>query len=183
MVSAIMIRDYDPVWPERFQALRQKLWSVMFDFALSIEHVGSTSVPGLAAKPIVDLDIVVRSVGDISTAITRLATLGYIHKGDVGVEGREAFENPPGEEDHHLYVCPDGSLGLRNHLALRDYLRGNPEAARGYGELKKTLAARYPHDIDRYIAGKTEFILRILHDCGIGTDELEGIASANQLPS
>src|SRR5579862_585811 len=86
------IVDYDPSWPTLFETLRSRLLLVVGDIADSIEHVGSTAVPGLAAKPIIDIDVVVEADTDVSLAIERLAVLGYQHRGDLGIEGREAFD-------------------------------------------------------------------------------------------
>ena len=172
--------DYNPAWIDMFEELKARTWPLVADFALGIEHIGSTSVPGLAAKPIIDLDIVIPSSADVSLAVKRLAQLGYKHRGNLGIEGREAFSNPPGTIRHHLYVCWQGSTGLRNHLALRDYLRANPEEAQAYGNLKKRLALEHPHDIDAYIRDKTEFIVSILGRVDLNTDQLESIRKANK---
>lgn len=171
--------DHDPAWPAVFERLRTVVWTVLDDLALAVEHVGSTSVPGLAAKPVIDMSIVVAAEEAVFEAIERLATLGYRHRGDLGVEGREAFDNPPGLPDHNLYVCSEGSLPLRNHRAVREYLRAHPDDAAEYGELKKRLARRHSTDIDAYIAGKTDFILRILARAGLTDSELERIAATN----
>ena len=178
----IVVVDYDPAWPALFEELRARVWAVVDDFALSIEHIGSTSIPGLAGKPIIDMSIIVQSTEHVPLAIERLATLGYVHRGNLGVEGREAFQGPQGSPAHHLYVCPDGSLGLFNPLALRDYLRLHPSVARAYGSLKKTLASEFRDDIDGYLDGKTDFILSILRDVGFSRDQLDTIAQINRKP-
>ena len=105
---------------------------------------------------------VVATDADIRRAIEQLAILGYRHQGNLGIEGREAFHNPPGLPTHHLYVCRQGSTVVRDHLATRDYLRSYPVCANAYGELKKRLARQYPNDIDAYIDGKMDFILGVL---------------------
>jgi GrpB-like predicted nucleotidyltransferase (UPF0157 family) len=179
-MQRILVVDYDPAWPDTFEDLRARVWAVVNDFALSVEHVGSTSVPGLAAKPIIDMSVVVPSTGDVSMAIGRLATLGYAHRGNLGVEGREAFRAPPGLPPHHLYVCPTGSLGLSNPLAVRDYPRANPAVARGYGSLKKSLAERFQYDMDSYVDGKTDFILGILREVGFSADQIEAVERVNR---
>jgi GrpB-like predicted nucleotidyltransferase (UPF0157 family) len=176
----IVIRDYDTNWPETFEQLRSRVWPAVSDAALVIEHVGSTSVPGLAAKPVIDISVVVRSSEDTPGAIQGLTTLGYVHLGDRGIEGREAFASPGGLAAHHLYVCPRGSLGLANQLALRDFLRMNPDVAHEYGILKKGLAKRFPNDIDRYVDGKTDFIVAILNRSGFTPEQLESIEQANR---
>lgn len=181
-MRTIVVVDYDPGWPEVFEQLRARLRPVVSDFALAVEHMGSTSVPGLAAKPIIDISVVVSAEVDVSVAIERLVTLGYVHRGNLGIEGREAFHNPPGLPQHHLYVCPRGSLGLINPLAVRDYLRTHPETAQAYGDLKKKLASEFPDDIESYVDGKTDLILQILRDVGFWPDQLEAIERANRKP-
>lgn len=176
----ITVVDYDPTWPDTFARLEATLRPAVGDIAVSIEHVGSTSVPGLAAKPVIDISIVLPSQDLVPQAIKRLASIGYTHKGDQGVPGREAFDEPKGTPRHNLYVCVDGIIGLRNHLALRDYLRANPDEAGRYGELKKQLADRFPDDIDSYVDGKTDLILDFLEKAGISEDERNEIRGVNE---
>ena len=176
----IEVVDYDRGWPVTFESLRSILWPALADVASSIEHVGSTSVPGLAAKPIIDISIVVPDSSDVPLGIERLATLGYVHQGDLGLKGREAFAHPDGLPRHHLYLCPRDSVALANHLALRDYLRTHPEAVREYGELKKRLAQRFPDDIDSYIDGKTTMLVSMLRATGFPEDQLRQIERANR---
>jgi len=175
----IVVVEYDPAWPQRFESLRAPLAAALGDVALAIEHVGSTAVAGLAAKPIVDMDVVVAR-GQVGTAIERLASLGYEHKGDLGVPGREAMRHPPGAPRHHLYVCPEGNLALANHLAVRDYLRANVDAARAYSELKRRLAVTFADDVDGYVDAKTPLILEILRASGFDTGDLAAIAAINR---
>lgn len=171
-MKRVQVVDYDPQWPGTFEQLRSYLWPAVSDVALGIEHVGSTAVEGLRAKPVIDACIVVASSEDVHACIERLATIGYAHSGNLGVPDREAFRSPDLLPRHHLYVSPRESLSLKNHIRFRDYLRFNPEAVRQYGELKSALAHRFPVDIDHYIAGKTEFILRILEQTGMTDAEL-----------
>jgi GrpB-like predicted nucleotidyltransferase (UPF0157 family) len=177
---AIRVIDYSPEWPEIFCRLRERIWPSVSDFALRMEHVGSTAVAGLAAKPVIDIDIVVGSREEIPLAVTRLAKLGYAHLGNFGIEDREAFETPPDAPAHNLYVCPGDSAALRNHIALRDYLRAQPSDAAAYGRLKKKLAREFPGDIDGYVAGKTEFILAMLAKCEFLPDGGDSIQKANE---
>jgi GrpB-like predicted nucleotidyltransferase (UPF0157 family) len=176
----ILVVDYDSSWPLTFAALRAPVWETLRGVALSVEHVGSTSVPGLAAKPIIDIDVVLPSCAEMPVTIERLAALGYVHRGNLGIEDREAFESPAALPAHHLYACVRGSLALANHLTLRDCLRGNPPAAAAYGELKKQLAAQFPTDIDSYIAGKTDFLLEVLRNAGFPTTRLLTIRDQNR---
>jgi GrpB-like predicted nucleotidyltransferase (UPF0157 family) len=163
---SVTVVDYDPAWPVQFLDLRARILPALGGVALAVEHVGSTAVPGLAAKPIIDLDVVVASVADVALAIQRLATLGYAHQGTLGIEGREAFESPSGVPAHHLYVCVQGQGALQNHLSVRDYLRRHSAAVTAYGLLKKNLAERFPNDIEKYMSAKTDFLLGILREAG-----------------
>jgi GrpB-like predicted nucleotidyltransferase (UPF0157 family) len=180
-MSRVEVHAYDPEWPRSFERIRAHVWPAVQHAAMNIEHVGSTSVPGLLAKPVVDACIVVASRRDIPHVVKALAKVGYLHRGDLGVPGREAFKQPAGLPRHHLYASHRGSLSLKNHLGLRDYLRGHPHAARDYGELKEALARRFPEDMDSYIAGKTEFILGILQKIGLTGEELAAIRGMNPL--
>ena len=179
-MRTIVVVDYDPSWPEAFERVRSIVWPVVRDLALGIEHVGSTAVPGLAAKPIIDVSVVVRGGSDVPSAIERLAILRYVHRGNLGVEGREAFDSPEGLPAHHLYLCPRDSPGLANHLAVRDHLRTHPDAAAEYGDLKKRLAKQFPHDSDGYVDGKTDLLLRILRAAGLPPARLAEIERANR---
>jgi len=98
--------EYDPNWPAAFEQLRLVVWPAVSVLATSVEHVGSTSVPGLAAKPIIDISVVVPTAADVPAAIHRLAAVGYVHQGNLGVEGREAFQAPDSTPRRHLYLCP-----------------------------------------------------------------------------
>jgi GrpB-like predicted nucleotidyltransferase (UPF0157 family) len=181
-VNDIVVLDYDPSWPQLFETLRGSIWSAVADVAIAIEHVGSTSVPGLAAKPVIDVDVVVRDA-DVATAIGRLTTLGYDHRGDLGISQREVFGRPPGSPIHHLYLCPESSPALANHLAIRDHLRATPGVAQAYGNLKTNLARQYSGDIDGYVQAKTGFLLAVLRDIGFPEDALAKIQRINRRPT
>ena len=177
----ISIEDHDPRWARQFESLRARFLSVLAGHDVDIQHIGSTAVPGLAAKPILDIDVIVPKGGDIPAVIACLCTLGYQHVGDLGVPERESLReiSPTEGPRHHLYVCREGALSLRNHLLLRDYLRQHPDAAHEYATLKRGLAAGFPHDIDVYCSGKSEFITDILGRCGMTPEEQESIRSIN----
>ena len=175
----VLVVEYDPSWPDTFEVLRRPVWAAVRDVAVSVEHVGSTAVPGLAAKPIIDMDVVVASPDNLSEAIERLATMGYVHRGNLGIDGREAFDSPQGLPAHHLYLCLGESAALANHLALRDFLRRDSGAAAEYSRIKRQLAQRFPDDIDSYIAGKTDFILTVLRNAGCRGSVLRAIRDAN----
>ena len=162
LAGPIIVVDYDPQWPKTFETLRSRLAEGLGSLAVAIEHVGSTAVPGLAAKPIIDIDVLLKSASDFPLVVERLASLGYAHQGDLGIRGREAFAAPPGSPAHHLYVCPTECQQYRRHLAFRDYLRSHPEEAAAYGDLKRSLAACFREDRPGYTIAKSEFIESLL---------------------
>lgn len=132
-------------------------------------------MPGLAAKPVIDIDIVIPDYASLPQAITALASLGYTHHGDQGIPGREVFKRVESPRTNHLYVCPQDSIPLRNHLVLRDYLRSNTEARDTYAHLKFDLAQKHSNDMHSYIRGKTDFILAILGHQGFDSNSLDSI--------
>ncbi|MBN3945596.1 MAG: GrpB family protein [Nostoc sp. NMS7] len=162
MTEQIIIFDYDTHWPILFEELRVSVAEVLGDLALAIEHVGSTSVPGLPAKPIIDMDVVVKTSAHIPKVSERLATLGYVYEGDKGIRGREAYVWPPNKPRHHLYVCPRDSEALQLHLLFRDYLLKHPNEAQRYGCLKRELALKFTNDIEAYTNAKTTYIQMIV---------------------
>lgn len=159
---SIVMTEYDPDWPRLFEALRGRLLDALGELAVAVEHVGSTSVPGLAAKPIVDIDAVVPSAGHVPLAVERLERVGYRHEGDLGISDREAFEPPTDAPWHHLYVLPADSEELRRHLTFRDHLRAHPEEASTYAALKREAARRFGGDRRAYTEAKEDFVERVL---------------------
>ena len=156
----IVVIPYDERWAQDFEAIASEIRNALGELALAIEHVGSTAVPGLSAKPIIDIDVVIRDYTTFDAVVLALKEIGYHHEGDLGIAGREAFgyEGKEHLRKHHLYVCPQDSPELKRHIAFRDYLRAHPDAAREYGRVKEEGAALHPHDIDGYIEHKSPFI-------------------------
>ncbi|MBF1273466.1 GrpB family protein [Oribacterium sinus] len=156
----IVIKDYTPEWKTEFQKIVASLGNEILAKSLSIEHVGSTSVENLAAKPIIDMDIVIPDMSVFPEMKSLLEKKGYRHEGNLGIEGREAFsyEEKPELMVHHLYVCPSDSKELKRHIAFRDYLRTHPHLAEEYAEVKREAARLYPKDIDKYLEYKGKFI-------------------------
>ena len=138
--EASTVVAYDAAWLDFFRAMRERLRALFVGSEAVIEHVGSTAVPGLAAKPIVDIDVVVPSSADIPDAVRRLESGGYIHRGNLGIPGREAFDVPPELPYHHLYVVAADTKPHLDHVLLRDHLRTHPDDAERYGRRKLDVA-------------------------------------------
>lgn len=168
---AIEVVPYREVWSAQFglvaHALRQALRDVV---GAKIEHVGSTSVPGLAAKPILDIDVIVEAE-HVPAAITALGRIGYMHRGDLGVDGREAFYAPDENPRRNVYVCTAGTLNVRNHLAVREVLRHRDDLRDQYAAVKLSLAADPEMDIDKYLAGKSRVLQKVLAESDLTDDD------------
>ena len=178
MTGALIVVDYDPEWPRTFERLVDELRPLLANVDVrSFEHVGSTSVPGLAAKPIIDLDIVVTD-DQVPAAIAALEAGGYEYLGEMGVAQRHAFRRPAPPKVN-TYVVVEGSLSLRNHLALRDVLRRDDALRDRYSAVKKAVADR-TDDIDVYVDGKTDVVLEILAAADFDADELAEFERINR---
>jgi GrpB-like predicted nucleotidyltransferase (UPF0157 family) len=179
----IVVVEYDLSWPRRFESLRDEYAGAMAAAGVpvtAIEHVGSTAVPGLAAKPVIDCDIVVAQLAVMAASQTLLA-LGFTPLGELGIPSRWAFKEPERLAGTNTYVVVEGSLSLCNHLAVRNVLRADPDLREQYETVKRRLAA-VTDDIDEYGQGKSAVIQRILATAGLTDAELSSI-DANQVPS
>jgi len=164
VTADIEVSDYDPAWVDWFAQLSARIWPAVQDIARRIDHVGSTSVPGLAAKPIIDMDIVVASEADVRPVITRLAGIGYRWRGDLGIPGREAFARPAGVNlpRHHLYLVVENSKPHLDHWLLRDLLREDPAARARYAGLKRQNVDLAGGDMEVYVAAKAALVAELL---------------------
>jgi GrpB-like predicted nucleotidyltransferase (UPF0157 family) len=175
----IEVVDYDEAWPAQFEELAGRYRGAFDGVAVAvIEHVGSTSVPGLAAKPIIDVDIVVAE-DDLEAASAALVAIGYEPLGDLGVPQRWAFRAPDGGVRTNTYVTVAGCLSLRNHLAVRDVLRADEGIRTEYGSLKRRLAAELD-DIDLYVEAKSAMVQRILEQAGMSAADRAVIERQNR---
>jgi len=165
----VVVLPYDPKWKADFEAIKQELEAAAGDLLVAVEHVGSTSVEGLSAKPCIDIDAVIEDYSVFEEVIDKLRSIGYIHEGNLGIKDREAFRyiSKTHLQTHHLYVCPRNSKELHRHITFRDYLRNNPDAAKRYGAVKEQAARLYPDDIGAYIAYKTPCIEELYKICGL----------------
>ena len=165
----VVVLPYDEAWKFAFEEIKTEIENVIGDFIIGIEHVGSTSVEGMSAKPCIDLDVIIKDYSVFDTVVSKLKKIGYIHEGDLGIKDREAFKysDKPHLTTHHLYVCPQYSEELHRHMSFRDYLRSHPEAVKKYSLVKETAAKLFPEDIDKYIEYKSPCIEEIYTLCGL----------------
>lgn len=171
--DAIILAEYDPAWPALFEEERARLQEAIGEWAVAIEHVGSTAVPGLAAKPIIDIGIALRRFEDALRCITPLVEAGWTCLGEFGIPGRIYFrkgtDTPlPGQapagsagRTHQIHMYEVTHEQFAGHITFRDYLRSHPEIAREYAELKAELAARHAGDVEAYADAKGEFVRKV----------------------
>ncbi|MBQ2775699.1 MAG: GrpB family protein [Clostridia bacterium] len=165
----VIVEPYNSKWKTEFEDIKQEIEKELKDLIIDVEHVGSTAVEGLSAKPIIDIDIIIKDYSVFSEVVNRLKSIGYEHEGDLGIKDREAFcyNDKPHLQKHHLYVCPQNSDELRRHIVFRDYLRSNTKAVERYSKIKEEAARLYPDDIDKYIAHKSSCIAELYLLCGL----------------
>ncbi len=165
----VTVLPYDAGWKADFEAIRREIAAALGELTAGIEHVGSTAVEGMSAKPCIDIDVVIEDYGVFAAVVQRLAAIGYIHEGDLGIAGREAFRygHKPHLQTHHLYVCPRDSAELHRHVTFREFLKTHPEAVRQYSRVKEEAARLFPEDIDGYIGYKSPCIEDLYRQCGL----------------
>ena len=156
---AVRIVAYDPAWPALAAEEIRAIQAALGDVAVGVEHVGSTAVHGLAAKPIIDLQLSVEAIEELDRYCGPLERLGYLFVPDPDSLDYHLFAKPPERpRTHHLHVCAAGSEHELRHIAMRDFLRAHREEAARYAELKRRIAARHPEDRLAYIAGKEGYV-------------------------
>lgn len=165
----VVLRRYDARWPILFESARSELRSKLGSAILGVHHVGSTSVPGLCAKPILDVLVLVSDFVNATRLAPRLLDLGYELRPDEGIPDRHYFRRPPGGDlrTHHLSLAEPDSRHARVSFAFRDALRHDPVLAASYAHLKQGLAERFPFDRSGYIEGKSPFVRDVLASVGL----------------
>ena len=165
----VVVLPYDEKWKFAFEEIKNEIDAALGDRILGIEHIGSTSVKGMSAKPCIDIDVIIKDYSVFDEIVEKLGAIGYIHEGNLGIKDREAFKytNKPHLMTHHLYVCPEYSKELHRHVTFRDFLRQNTEAVRKYSLVKEQAAELFPNSIDKYIEHKTPCIEELYSLCGL----------------
>ncbi|NLR96694.1 GrpB family protein [Rhizobium sp. P38BS-XIX] len=162
MGSAVELVAYDPAWPQDFERIRAKLERLLTPYLVAIEHIGSTSIPGIAAKPLVDIDIILRSSADIAAATRILLDQNYEPRGNRYDDDVWAFILRNGKPPERVYLCPPNNRTHEKRIIFRDHLRAHRADAEAYVNLKLELAELHRHDGDRYTAEKHHFVDAII---------------------
>lgn len=161
----IKVVDYNHNWSSDFQKEERSIRDILQDELVNSFHIGSTSVPGLKAKPIIDILLVVNDIHKLDSFSKQFQEIGYEVKGEFGITGRRYFRKGDDLRTHQIHAFQYNNIEeIERHLAFRDYLREHPEVCRQYGELKNQLAKQYPNDIDGYCNGKDDFVKSVEKD-------------------
>ncbi len=159
MAQHVIVVDYDPQWEVKFQKEAVCIRQILGENCKEIHHIGSTSVPGLAAKPVIDIMPVVHSLERVDAAAEEFEKIGYEYLGEFGIPGRRYLRKGGDERTHQIHIFQEtDQKNIHRHLAVRDYLRDHEESRRAYAKLKRELALKYPYDIEGYCDGKEEFV-------------------------
>jgi len=160
MLSRVVVEPHDPSWAGAFEAEAPQLLQALGSNLVACHHIGSTAIPGIYAKPIIDVLVEVVDIDAVDVQAPAMEALGYEAMGECGIAGRRFFRrnNASQVRTHHVHVFAEGTPGATRHIAFRDFMRAHPAHAREYSELKRGLASAHPQDIGQYMAGKDSFI-------------------------
>lgn len=161
MPIKIEVIPHDPTWRDQFQQESEYIKQALGDIVTTIHHIGSTSIPNIYAKPVIDMLVEVTDITQVDQREAAMIALGYEAMGEMGLPGRRYFrkENEQGIRTHHAHTYQQGTSEVKRHLAFRDYMIAHPEAAQAYSELKRELAKKLDiYDIEGYMDGKDVFI-------------------------
>ncbi len=154
----VIVVEYNPAWPPAFEEEATRLRETLGDLLIDVQHIGSTAVPGLRAKPILDISLEVDQLVHLDTQNLSMQHLGYEVMGEYGIPGRRYFRKGGDQRTHHIHAFASGDPGLFRHLAFRDYLRAHPNIAEAYGQLKWEIAQSCNHDLEEYCDKKDPFV-------------------------
>lgn len=158
---------YDPNWPMQFEQEAEKLKAILGSNAEAVHHIGSTAIPGIYAKPVIDILVVVKTLNKVDALNPEFESLGYACMGEYGIQGRRYYWKSQTKRTHHVHLFEKGHSEIKRHLAFRDYMRAHPDAAQGYSWVKRCLAAEFPTDIVAYVNGKESFVRAIDYFAGV----------------
>ena len=180
MARKVRVVPHDQMWAEKFRIEAEQIAEILGDEVVAVHHIGSTAIPNISAKPIVDLLVQVRNIATVDTFDPEMARRGYEPRGENGIPGRRYFVKGSDElRTHHVHVFQTGDPHIERHLDFRDYMRAHPKEAQAYGRLKERLARAFPEDIEGYMSGKDRFIKESEKKAGAWRARSSGTVSAD----
>lgn len=165
MAQHIVVTEYNPLWIDMFEKETMEIKKILGENCVAIHHIGSTSVVGLAAKPIIDIMPIVHNLENVDKVASEFEKIGYEYMGEFGISGRRYLRKGGDERTHHIHIFTENNTDdIERHLAVRDYLQTHKDICDKYAALKKELAKRFPYDNDGYCDGKEKFIRKLERD-------------------
>jgi GrpB-like predicted nucleotidyltransferase (UPF0157 family) len=162
MVRKVQVVPHDPNWSKLFQAEADTIAAVLGREVMAVHHIGSTAIPNISAKPIIDILVEVPDIEKMDEFNEEMIRLGYWPQGEFGIPGRRFFvRGDDSARTHHVHIFQTGDPKVESHLNFRDYMIAHPQVAQAYGRLKEELAQEFPEDIEGYMEGKDGFIKKI----------------------
>jgi GrpB-like predicted nucleotidyltransferase (UPF0157 family) len=166
MVRKMSVVEHDEKWKGAFLAEKELLHGVFKDVAVAIHHIGSTAIPSIKAKPIIDILIEVSALGNVDNLIEEMRNIGFVSKGENGIENRRYFQKGGDSRTHHIHCFPVGHPEINRHLLFRDYLLAHPKKAAEYSALKEKLSEQFLYDTKGYVNGKNQFVRQVDKEAG-----------------
>lgn len=157
----IEVVPYNPNWVMMYEEEAARIKKVMNTILINITHIGSTAIPGIKAKPVIDILVEVKDIGEVEQYNNEMEKLGYEPMGEYGIPGRRFFIKGGNNRTHHIHVFQEGNKEIERHLNFKEYLIAHPDVAKEYSKLKEKLAAEFTYDIENYVKGKSELIQEI----------------------
>ena len=157
----VEVKSHDNKWSNKYEKAKNKINNIYKDILVDIHHIGSTAIPNILAKPVIDIMVVVKDINKVDQFDNSMQELGYEPKGEFGIKNRRFFQKGGNHRSHHVHIFEKGNQEIQRHLNFRDYLRAHPAKAKQYSKLKEKLAEKYPYNVDKYIEGKNDFIKEI----------------------
>lgn len=170
-IRIIEVVPHNPEWKIKYQKEADKIYNIMKEEIVKIHHIGSTSIEGIYAKPVIDILVEVKDINNVDNYNEEMKSLGYIAKGEYGIKGRRFFLKGLYNRTHHVHIFQKGDFEIERHINFRNYMREHKEEAKQYEELKKELAFKFRYDIDSYCEGKDNFIKEIDEKAKIWVEE------------
>lgn len=160
-IRYVELVEYDASWADVFSEAKNTIHSILGNNCLEIHHIGSTAIPGMCAKPIIDMLPVVRDIGVVDSLNHQFEALGYVCQGEYGIPGRRFYWKSVNKRTHHIHLFEQGSPEILRHVAFKDFMIANPTYALAYALIKKNLATVFFDDIENYVDGKASFVQRV----------------------
>lgn len=157
----VKVVPHNPTWKQKFNEESKKIEKIFKEIFISIHHIGSTAIPPVKAKPIIDIMVEVEDINKVDSYNKQMEELGYVALGEYGIPKRRFFQKGGNNRTHHVHIFQSRSPQIKRHIDFRDYLISHPKIAGEYSRLKEKLAKKYRYDIDKYQEGKESFIKRI----------------------